>query len=302
MSPSGSNPGGSGESAPASRNFAHQLGGQIFVLLAKQIQSGKYEVPLLPQVAIRVSEMSRMAEVPFDKIANLIISDQALSANILRVANSAFFRRGNPCDSIPAALVRLGTSTIREITLALSVRAKLFKPGRFNDVFEQLWRHASGVGGAARVVAQIAGKNADGAFLCGLIHDIGKPIALNTAIEIGNLQEIPDAEIRGALPRVFTAFHQQIAGRAAKAWNFPDWVCEAVRFHEEPNNATDFRKETWLVHIADRMVKALDTSAGAEPARFVPDEVAASGMTPEQMERASAKVAELWAQKEMSVV
>ncbi len=274
----------------------------VFNRLSKQIQAGKYEVPLLPQVAIQVSQLSRMPEVPLDRLANLIISDQALTANILRVANSAFFRRGNPCDSIPAALVRLGTNSIREITLALSVRSKLFTPGRFNDLFDALWKHASAVGGAARVLAQLTGLNPDGAYLCGLIHDIGKPIALNTAIEIGKVQDVSDAEIRAALPRVFEAFHQQIAGHAAKAWNFPDWVCEAVRFHEEPNNSKEFVRETWMVHLADRLVKAMDASDGQEIPTFTEEELKPSGLTPEKVTRAGLRIAEMWLEKELTVV
>ena len=103
-------------------------------------------------------------------VAQVIAKDPAMSARVVSMANSAYYRRAIEIDSVNAGVLRLGLDGVRNTVILPRIRAKLER-----DPFsESLWRHACGVGATAQFVARRAKMSAETAYLAGLLHDMGE--------------------------------------------------------------------------------------------------------------------------------
>lgn len=238
-----------------------EVGALAFGKLAQQIAAGAFEVPVLPAVAMEVSALVRDPEVEMSRIAKTVIGDQSLCANLLRAANSVYFRRGTAVDSIPAALSRLGLAAVRDLVVGIALRDRVFRPGPFQDVIEDLWKHAQRVAGATRFFPSPGAADADGAYLCGLLHDVGKPLLLTKVLEIQRLEDLEDRIVRRSLPVIFETYHAEIADKAAAKWQFPESVRVALRCHHHPEPSSSLA--VWHVHFADCLAMAYETRPGA---------------------------------------
>ena len=139
-----------------------------------QIAAHLKDLPSLPVAVTELLASFDNEEVEISRIAQLIARDQALTARVLRVANSSFYGLQSRVSTINEAVVVLGFRAVRSMVLAvgLSARFSAAHCGGF-DPSAQL-RHGVGVGLAARVLARLSGHNPELAFTGGILHDIGQ--------------------------------------------------------------------------------------------------------------------------------
>ncbi len=195
-------------------------------------------------------------------IGRVISEDQALTARVLKLVNSALFSLPWKVDTVTEAVRVVGISQIRDLATATSIISM------FDDVPEDLvspssfWSHSLGCGVIARVLARHRGEDNPERFLvAGLLHDIGRLIMMMHAAE----------EIREALGEARRAGidlteserthvgcdHALVGGKLLSKWNFPAALEEAVRYHHDPRRADRFPTETATVHVSDLMASAL---------------------------------------------
>lgn len=204
------------------------------------------QLPALPRVYARLRELIAREDVTASEVAEIITSDSAVTAKVLHVVNSAFFRLARPITRVEQAVVHLGFSAIRNLALCAEVfcswpgeaaTAAEFEP-------ERLQAHARSV--AAGAYALAAGQPwADEALLGGLLHDIGYLILLQQcpremakAIELAQTRAIPLHEAERA---VLEATHAEVGAYLLGLWGLPYPMLEAVAFHHEPPLAPQSR-------------------------------------------------------------
>ena len=139
------------------------------------------DLPSLPAVAIEVLRLARDEEATVEDLAKVISRYPALSAKILKLANSSHFRRRNDITTLEKATVMLGMKTVKLMALSFSLVSKLPQQGASNDFdYVEYWRHSLATAVNARAFARLV-KNrfADEAFLCGLLGRIGQLNDLN---------------------------------------------------------------------------------------------------------------------------
>lgn len=215
------------------------------------------ELPTLPVVIQKITAVIERQGTSAEDIGRIIETDQALSAKVLRLANSAFYGFPGRIASVSHAVVVLGVNVVKGLTLGASVFDMMIVAG-----MDQLWRHSLGVGAAARVLATYTGlKNVDEVFTAGLLHDIGKVVL---AVKAPDLATSVERTIRerdcpqiDAEREVLGFTHADVAGWLATAWRLPTVLKDPITWHHDPSKAGVAVPQTRVVHVADVIVKAM---------------------------------------------
>lgn len=230
---------------------------QLEQALVQKIKTGDIELPLLPQAASQVMALASDPSADAAKLSALIHQDQALAAHVLRIANSPAYMPRSPVVSLQHAVAMLGITLLSEIAFTASLKSGAFKiPGYEEDV-KQLWRHSLASGAFAKEVARMRRVNVESAYLCGLLHAIGKPVILRTATTLASQQRI--ALEKPMLVGWIDGYHFEVGALIAEKWGLPKQVAVAIQYYREYDHATEFRQECLLTCVADRLASHLLT-------------------------------------------
>jgi putative nucleotidyltransferase with HDIG domain len=243
-------------------------------------------VPTLPRLFERVVAALEDPGVDFDHIAQLIEIDQALTAQVLRIANSAFYSVHSSVSRVSEALLMLGSVVTRSIVLSASV----FDPHavRLRGFFE----HSIGCAAAAGALARVTERgHPEELAAAGLLHDLGKVVLY---------KELPDVfeeivaratserrSFRALEHELLGIDHGDIAAWLMERWRFPPVLAEPIVFHHAPGRAVVARDETAIVHVANVLVRALGYGSGGDPmiGSIDPSAWAHLGLTPAALDR-----------------
>src|SRR6185436_19119059 len=164
---------------------------QVERALVERIDKDRIDLPVLPQVAGKVMALANDPAADAARLSALIHQDQALAAHVLRIANSPAYMPRTPIASLQHAVAMLGVNQLSEIAVTISLKSGTVKiPGYEGDV-RQLWRHALASGAYAKEIARMRRYNVESAYLCGLLHAVGKPVVLKTVTTIAAEMHIP---------------------------------------------------------------------------------------------------------------
>ncbi|HED53224.1 MAG TPA: HDOD domain-containing protein [Phycisphaerales bacterium] len=197
-------------------------------------------LPSLPAVALEVIELTRDANVSMDRLAETIQNDQGLSAKVLRTVNSSYYGLRKKCGTIRQAIVVLGLSAVKSITLGFSLVSSIDMKGRDDFDHNDYWRRGLFTAVAARSIAKAAScEYQDEAFLGGLLQDVGV-VALYESL--GN-RYVHVLEQTGGDHRKLCKFeiadlelqHPDIGAMMASRWKLPEELIQPVKYHERPS-------------------------------------------------------------------
>lgn len=225
--------------------------------LVQKIDKGEVELPLLPQVASQVMALTSDPSADAAKLSSLIHQDQALAAHVLRIANSPAYMPRSPVVSLQHAVAMLGINLLSEIAFTASLKTGAFQvPGHEEDV-KRLWRHSLASGAFGKEVARARRVNVESAYLCGLLHGIGKPVVLRTVATLTRDKKLPVAKPEFAV--LVEGYHTRVGGLIADKWGLPKQVAEAIHYYADYDHAASFRQECMLTCVADRLATHLLT-------------------------------------------
>jgi putative nucleotidyltransferase with HDIG domain len=228
---------------------------QIEAALVERIEKGKIELPLLPQVAGQVMALANDPSADAAKLSALIHQDQSLAAHVLRIANSPAYMPRTPIVSLQHAVAMLGVNLLSEIALTVSLKNSALKvPGYEADV-KQLWRHSLASGVYAKEVARIRRFNVESAYLCGLLHAIGKPVVLKTVVAITSEKRLPaDHDM---VMSFLDGYHARVGAMVANEWTLPKQVGEAITYYTMYEQAPNYKQEVMMTCLSDRLATYL---------------------------------------------
>ena len=209
------------------------------------------KLPTIPKVAQQLIESFSAEDVSIHEIASQLAADPALSAKLLRLANSAYFHVSRTIGTVDDALRMLGFVMVRNLVLGNGmVAAFRHTPG---IDLNQFWRYNLYTACASRWLAGTAGVNADMAFTLGLMHGIGQlqmhagmPAAMAPLDKQMNVLDGGRAD----LEKKTLGFHYgDVSAELAKIWNFPQTLIVALRDIPAPLGAAEFSEPAAWVHL-----------------------------------------------------
>ncbi|MEM9443892.1 MAG: HDOD domain-containing protein [Verrucomicrobiota bacterium] len=228
-------------------------------------------IPCAPSVLPLVLDVLNKEESNVQDVQEVIEKDPGLAGSILRMANSAYFSGGRPCDTLDAAVVRLGRKEIYRITassiagkwLVQEVSGYGWEPG-------DLCKHSLCVGVAAELIcSQRQNINPELAYTAGLLHDVGK-LGLAYACsdhfnEIFEYQNEHQCSWRHAEKEMLGYDHCVVGGELLKSWSFPENLVQIASYYAQPDLAEPEHLELALVvHAAKHLALILGFGVGEE--------------------------------------
>jgi putative nucleotidyltransferase with HDIG domain len=228
-------------------------------------------LPTLPTVAEKINQLLENPQTTAEEIGKAITTDQALTAKVLKLVNSAFYGFPGRISTITHAIVILGFSTIKNIVLTTSIFDAFRKSRTAQSQFdmEAFWLHCIACGAASQTIARATGfKEWESCFIAGLIHDIGKTILCQYRPQ-DFLQVIEEAATKGELfydceRQLFDIAHPQIGALLAQRWRLPQNLLNAIEHHHAPLPSHPHYTMTAIVHSADILVRAMDYGSGGD--------------------------------------
>jgi len=211
-----------------------KLSGELEAILVKRIQSDQLVLPTMPAVALKVQEVLKDPEAGMKEAAEALEKDPVLTARALRMATSAAFAAGGKKISLQEALARLGTKTLKGLLVEASAQ-KLFisRNPQINEQLKVLWEHSVAVGVMARDVLALTGAaDSEGAYLAGLLHDVGKPIVATILLEVE--RQLTDVYQRnwidsGEWLQVIGKVHRKVGMALADRWQLPPPIVACIK-------------------------------------------------------------------------
>ena len=212
----------------------------------------------LPEVALRIARMVEDPSSSATDIGREISHDAALTARLLRIANSPALGHPGKIATISRAITVLGVRQVRDLTVGLTA-IRTFE-GISNELvtMESFWRHSFQCAVAAGQVAARRGRSPDDSpFVAGLLHDIGQLVLFSRApvpARQALLMSVDSADDQGLFlcEREVMGFDHGAVGLAlAQKWGLPRSLQECIEFHHEPERAEGHPLEVATVHIAN---------------------------------------------------
>lgn len=229
------------------------------------------ELPPLPGSALRVASLAQDMEASTRSVAEAIGLDPVLAARVLRAANSPLYSVERHVTSLTAAVNILGNNAVHMLVI-ISVAGGAFVQNKEQSKFEHaLWEHSVAVGLAAREVSHLLGmRGVEEAFLCGLLHDIGKLLLVRYDPELYEVvnQCKGELETLECEQELYGYTHSQIGALVAKRWNLPEELAYAIYNHHQPSEAGNYMFMARVIDIANNLA----TAGGKGTRPFNPEE------------------------------
>lgn len=195
--------------------------------------------------------MSQNPNADMDELSKLIHQDQAIASHVLHISNSAAFGEFDRVESLDMAVARLGMRLLSEIAISVSIQKNVFNIPEFQKEIQQMWRHSLASAIYANELAIYARISQDILYMCGLLHEIGKPVTLFT---INNLPDkLKEGLSKENVLSLVEEFHMSVGTIVTRQWEMPETIQLANLYYKDWNNAPNYRQETAVTYIADKL-------------------------------------------------
>jgi HD-like signal output (HDOD) protein len=247
--------------------------------LKNKILKSVGNLPPMPQTVHKAREIMDNPSSSFQELAQVIETDQAVAAKVLKLANSTYYGLSGKVSSVQHASVVLGQKTLGELISVAGTSDVLDKTleGYGMDSGD-LWRHSIGVAFGSRMIAKkINPALLNDAFSVGLIHDGGKLILDKYIFERKEIFEefLADEQksFLDAEKELLGFDHSEIASEVCKNWNIPEALITAIKYHHSPLQA-EGDQLAYIVHMADAIAMMTGLGIGMDGMQYKLDDKA----------------------------
>jgi putative nucleotidyltransferase with HDIG domain len=265
----------------------------MMVTSIEEVLDGVEELVSLPAACLRINEMVDDPTTSTDDVSQVITQDPALTARLLRIANSPFYGLASSVDTVARAVTVLGMRQVRDLALATTaVRAFEGIPNKLVSM-QSFWEHSIYCALAARTLAEDCLKSRrESVFVAGLLHDVGQLVLYNRLPDLSRqaLEAVLDGpeelESQEAERELMGFDHAEVGAELMRRWGLPENLRECVAFHHTPQMAEHHAKEVAIVHIANSIASMAELNSldlGHAP-RIDPSAWEVIGLVPDVIE------------------
>ena len=204
------------------------------------------DLPAPPQAALQIIRACAREEVTSSEISDIAATNPALTAELLRVANSPLYGIAREVNSINNAVSVLGLRAIRNLVLCISIHDAIDKEAIPNFDAETFWEDSLRRAIITKQISTLLSQDADECFTSGLLQDFGLLILFylhpEEAKQWKNLRSMsPDKRIL-AEQEIFSITHSEIGEKLIEFWELPSSLGEAIGLHHSDNNINELSK------------------------------------------------------------
>ena len=234
------------------------------------ILNSAIQLPPFPAVIPRVLQLMEDPKSSVQEMVDVIQYDQSITANVLRVCNSAHFGLHRPVHSLREAVAMIGFDQLVEI-IRQNNSAQLFSracPGYdLND--GELWRHSVSCALLSQIISiRLNQTPSSTRFTAALLHDIGKVILSRFVREhfeeIRRLVREEGCSFSEAEKEVLGMDHAELGGRISERWQFPNAIVLAIRYHHSPLLTPEDHEMVNLIYLCDFVTLMMGIGGGAD--------------------------------------
>ena len=238
-------------------------------LTARQLILNNIELISLPEVMFEINQMMDDPNCSAAEIGQLVSSDPALTARLLRVVNSPIYGFPSQIQTVSMAITVLGMRQLRDMVLATTVVDQFRSLADEVVNMETYWCHSICTALGARAIgATMRASNTERFFVAGLLHDIGKlamyvsyPDPSRQVIELSAESAIEKEYLEKS---IFGFTHAEVGAELLRHWRLPESLIEPTQYHHHPMQARRFAVETAAVHIADCIANNIQSPVSAD--------------------------------------
>ena len=258
------------------------------------------DLPAMPQVAAKVLELSSDPNTSAEELQKVIADDQAMTARILKIANSAMYSCSRKIGTLTEAIVMLGFNSIRSLVVTSAARNLYNMKSSSSGLKERLmWEHSIGTAFACRLLAESRAPGlTEEAFLAGLLHDIGK-LVLTQRLP-AEFDEIVQTVYNENKPfstteRAILGFdHAQVGALLVNKWKFSPILENVILNHHNPEALSPEEPLLLFLDLGNKLCHKLGIGFPEEPDLELQDCPANQilGLSADQFEQTSSMLQE----------
>ncbi|KAF5050649.1 HDOD domain protein [anaerobic digester metagenome] len=258
--------------------------------LKEHVVSGKAQLPAFDRTGLAIQEEMAKPDPDMQAIEKHILRDPALTSQLLKMANSSFYRGMLEITTVRNAIVRLGLAEVSNLVTMLTQKKSFATQDPFiREYMDELWIHSVACALGAKWIAKECRlpSKMNEAFFSGLLHDIGKAFLLLAISEMKKNGELGETVPRTFIEEALDSLHSALGAQLLKTWNLPDVYCMVARHHHD-EEMQDRDVVLLMVSLANKVL----AKAGIGITR-TPDIDLATSPEAVQLDLSEIKVAEL---------
>ena len=234
--------------------------------------------PSLPGATTKLVSLIDDPNAAVVEIEEILRMDPGLTANVLKLSNSAYFGFPSKIGSVHKAIILLGAKRLMQLVMTSCVNSVMNKsiPG-YDLPSGEMWRHSIAVSVAAEgLIEELNVPEADEIFTAALLHDVGK-LVLGEFVkdDIAKIEKIvsKDVSFEVAEQAVLGIDHAEIGAKILESWGLPEEIVSAVRWHHDPDAADTTSTLIDIVHVANVLCLMIGIGVGREGLQYRPSPV-----------------------------
>ena len=199
------------------------------------------DLPSPPKTALLILQACTDDSVDFSVITKIVTNDPQLTAEILRMVNSAFYARKSPANSLNQAISIIGTKSLINLCLCITIKDVLSEDVFDGEILSDFWTDSIYRAVVAKHIAELNGQDEDECFTAGLLQDFGLLILLYlNPDKMNSWYALRQLEPRKRLIKeqsIFANTHTDVFKVLGKEWSLPESIVNSVAYHHDCQNA-----------------------------------------------------------------
>jgi HD-like signal output (HDOD) protein len=224
------------------------------------------DLPPMPAVAARAVQLVEDPTITAEKLTDVLANDAALTARILKIANSAMFARQREITTLTQAIMTIGFKSLKGIIIAAAVR----QINKSSSPFQKLvWENSVGSAmGATMLATAMKKRYREEVYILGLLHALGQIVFLNSKKTMDKYQEVfttvseENITFLQAETDKFGYGHPLLGALIAKKWNFSEETCDVIMHYTDPIKGKTPESEMYekiaIVKLADLLTRSAE--------------------------------------------
>lgn len=246
---------------------------------AQQRFGDQINLPSLPDIVMRVNAMIDNPNCGVQEMGALVAQDPAMTARVLRLANSGYYGLSNQVTNAEQAATVLGARALRNVAMQISIRERYEHLTHSSDFdLDEIWQHSTLTAQLAQSLAascfERTGLVPDDYYACGLLHDVGKVVMLDGLgeeyLECVRTARLTGVTLHAAETENLGYSHIDVGALLAHQWQLPAKISSAIEFHHGPTDEILAQPHVAVIAIADQLAyrAASSTFAAAQEKLF----------------------------------